>query len=104
MYAMSNRKTGHSPRSPEKDTTQSVTIRLPADVLSHFKESGPGYQTRIREVLQSHIDREKRLESFDRVCAKLKRVSLGDKRVRAALQSRPLNLETMRDPFDALSA
>jgi BrnA antitoxin of type II toxin-antitoxin system len=102
MYVMANRKAAHSPQSAGKETTHSVTIRLPADVLSHFKASGPGYQTRIREVLESHIERERRLESFEHVCAKLKRVSLGDKRVRAALQSRPLNLGTMRDPFDAL--
>jgi hypothetical protein len=44
---------------------------------------------------------EKRLESLDRVCAKLKRLSLRDKQVRAALQTRPLNLEAMRDPFSA---
>jgi hypothetical protein len=86
-----------------EEAAQSVTIRLPAYVLSHFKESGPGYQTRIREALERHIDREQRLESFDRVCAKLKRLSLRNKQVRAALQSRPLNSETMRDPFDALS-
>ena len=44
---------------------------------------------------------EKRLESLDRGCVKLKHQSRRDKRVRAALQPRPLNSETMRDPFDA---
>lgn len=71
-------------------------------VLSHFKEGGPGYQTRICEALERHIECEKRLESLDRVCAKLKRLSLRDKQVRAVLQPRPLNSETWRDPFDAL--
>lgn len=103
MYVMSRRTIAHSPAPTREGATQSVTIRLPAHVLSHFKEGGPGYQTRIREALERHIEREKCLESLDRVCAKLKRLSLGDKQVRAALQSRPLNSATMRDPFDALS-
>jgi len=103
MYAMEKRTIVHPVESVEKEAAQSVTIRLPTHVLAHFKVSGPGYQTRIREALERHIEREQRIESFDRVCAKLKRVSLRDKQVRAALQSRPLNAQTLRDPFDALS-
>ena len=100
---MNRRTIARSPSSVREEATQSVTIRLPAHVLLHFKGEGPGYQTRIREALERHIEREKSLESLDRVCAKLKRLSLRDKQVRAVLQPRPLNSKTMRDPFDALS-
>jgi uncharacterized protein (DUF4415 family) len=59
---MSNRKVTYSRGASKKEATQAVTIRLPAHVLSHFKSTGPGYQTRIREVLERHMEREKRFE------------------------------------------
>lgn len=31
---------------------QQVTLRLSRDVLAHFKDGGPGWQTRIGEVLE----------------------------------------------------
>ncbi|MBA2466715.1 MAG: BrnA antitoxin family protein [Sphingomonas sp.] len=39
---------------------QQVTLRLPRDVIGHFKAGGPGWQTRIGEVLQRHAKRDKR--------------------------------------------
>ena len=33
---------------------QLVTLRLPRDVLGYFKAGGPGWQTRIGEVLARH--------------------------------------------------
>ena len=33
---------------------QQVTLRLPQAVLEHFKAGGPGWQTRIGEVLERH--------------------------------------------------
>lgn len=33
---------------------QQVTLRLPRDVIGFFKAGGPGWQTRIGEVLQRH--------------------------------------------------
>ena len=47
------RKKGGRPKlaSPKEQ----VTIRLSADVLSHFREMGPGWQTRIDEVLKAAI-------------------------------------------------
>jgi uncharacterized protein (DUF4415 family) len=33
---------------------QQVTLRLPRDVIAHFKAGGPGWQTRIGEVLARH--------------------------------------------------
>ena len=37
-----------------------VTLRLPRDVIGHFKAGGPGWQTRIGEVLQRYAKRDKR--------------------------------------------
>ncbi len=35
---------------------QQVTLRLPPDVIAHFKASGPGWQTRIGDVLRRHAE------------------------------------------------
>jgi uncharacterized protein (DUF4415 family) len=34
-----------------------VAMRLNADVLDWFKRQGPGYQTRINEILREHMER-----------------------------------------------
>lgn len=39
---------------------QQVTLRLPRDVIGHFKAGGPGWQTRIGEVLQRYANKGKR--------------------------------------------
>ena len=39
---------------------QQVTLRLPADVIAHFKAGGPGWQTRVGEVLMRYIAKDKR--------------------------------------------
>lgn len=41
-------------------TKVSTTIRLDADVLAWFRATGPGYQTRINEVLRASIKRQER--------------------------------------------
>jgi uncharacterized protein (DUF4415 family) len=33
---------------------QQVTLRLPSQVIAHFKAGGAGWQTRISEVLERH--------------------------------------------------
>ena len=33
---------------------QQVTLRLPAEVLAFFKAGGPGWQTRLADVLSRH--------------------------------------------------
>ena len=33
---------------------QQVTLRLPREVIAHFKAGGPGWQTRIGEVLERY--------------------------------------------------
>jgi uncharacterized protein (DUF4415 family) len=35
---------------------QIVTIRLDVDILEWFKLAGPGYQTRINQVLREHME------------------------------------------------
>ena len=38
---------------------QIVTIRLDVDMLNWFKAAGPGYQTRINQILRDHMDAQK---------------------------------------------
>jgi uncharacterized protein (DUF4415 family) len=38
---------------------QIVTIRLDVDTLSWFKSAGPGYQTRINQILRDYMDAQK---------------------------------------------
>jgi uncharacterized protein (DUF4415 family) len=35
---------------------QIVTIRLDVDMLTWFKSAGPGYQTRINQILRAHME------------------------------------------------
>ena len=35
---------------------QIVTLRLDVDMLNWFKSAGPGYQTRINQILRQHMD------------------------------------------------
>jgi uncharacterized protein (DUF4415 family) len=44
------------PRIP--DPKLSTTLRLDADILTKFKEGGPGWQTRINEVLKEYLARK----------------------------------------------
>ena len=39
---------------------QQVTLRLPREVIGHFKAGGPGWQTRIGDVLQRYTEMDKR--------------------------------------------
>jgi uncharacterized protein (DUF4415 family) len=39
---------------------QQVTLRLPRQVIEHFKAGGAGWQTRIGEVLERHAGEAKR--------------------------------------------
>ncbi len=42
----------HASNVPMK---QIVTIRLDVDMLNWFKAAGPGYQTRINQILREHM-------------------------------------------------
>jgi uncharacterized protein (DUF4415 family) len=39
-----------------KGAKQVVTIRLDVDTLEWFKAGGPGYQTRINQLLRDHMN------------------------------------------------
>ncbi|MCB1503213.1 MAG: BrnA antitoxin family protein [Bauldia sp.] len=42
-------------RPPVATRKEAVSIRLSQDVLRHFREGGPGWQTRINEALRDWI-------------------------------------------------
>lgn len=46
-------------RGPQKAPTKVLTaIRLDADVIAFFRAHGPGYQTRINEVLRKSVAKD----------------------------------------------
>lgn len=48
-------------RPPLGDTAkQQITLRLPQEVIAHFKADGAGWQRRIGEVLQRHVGNARR--------------------------------------------
>lgn len=51
-------KAGRPPIGDEPK--QQVTLRLPRHVIAHFKAGGPGWQTRVSEVLERYTARDKR--------------------------------------------
>jgi uncharacterized protein (DUF4415 family) len=40
-------------------TKQIVTIRLDIDMLAWFKAAGPGYQTRVNQVLRDYMNAQR---------------------------------------------
>ena len=47
-------------RPPKADRKQTTTLRLDPDLLKHFRKSGPGWQTRINEILRRAVKRSAR--------------------------------------------
>ncbi|MGH9575952.1 MAG: BrnA antitoxin family protein [Terriglobales bacterium] len=46
---------------PKASVTKRLTsLRLSEKVLKHFRATGPGWQTRINEVLKKHVSRTSR--------------------------------------------
>jgi uncharacterized protein (DUF4415 family) len=45
---------------------QIVTIRLDVDMLEWFKSAGPGYQTRINQVLREYMDAQRSAASEEK--------------------------------------
>jgi len=43
------------PALPEGTRRQAISLRLSPRVLEHFRGGGPGWQTRISEVLERHV-------------------------------------------------
>jgi uncharacterized protein (DUF4415 family) len=44
---------------PPRSTKERVNIRIDSEVLDFFRASGPGYQTRINEVLKIFVRRSR---------------------------------------------
>lgn len=42
-------------RPPKPDRKVNQTLRLDADVLEAYRREGPGWQTRINDVLRAHM-------------------------------------------------
>ncbi|HZV64974.1 MAG TPA: BrnA antitoxin family protein [Telluria sp.] len=51
-------QTVHKP-APAVQLKQIVTIRLDVDMLDWFKSAGPGYQTRINQVLREYMESQR---------------------------------------------
>ena len=47
-------------RPPLERPKEAVKLRISADVLDHFRSSGPGWQTRINAALEQAVAQEKR--------------------------------------------
>jgi uncharacterized protein (DUF4415 family) len=47
-------------RPPKPDRKQTTTLRLDPDVLEYFRATGPGWQTRINEILRRAVKRSER--------------------------------------------
>ena len=47
--------------APSMPMKQIVTIRLDVDTLAWFKSAGPGYQTRINQLLREHMEAQQAL-------------------------------------------
>jgi uncharacterized protein (DUF4415 family) len=43
-----------------------LTLRLDADIVAWFREKGPGYQTRMNQVLRAWVDAQREREDKDR--------------------------------------
>jgi uncharacterized protein (DUF4415 family) len=53
----------HAVEAPKQNgaigVKQIVTIRLDVDMLEWFKSAGPGYQTRINQVLREYMEAQR---------------------------------------------
>jgi uncharacterized protein (DUF4415 family) len=55
-----NTASDSAPRAPSSlPLKQIVTIRLDIDMLNWFKAAGPGYQTRINQILRDHMEAQR---------------------------------------------
>ncbi|MFM8607523.1 MAG: BrnA antitoxin family protein [Hyphomicrobiales bacterium] len=50
-------------RPPLDEPKISTTIRLDADIVSAFRAEGAGWQTRINDVLRSHLEQQAKSRS-----------------------------------------
>ncbi len=50
----------HEAELVDPEPMERVTLRLKRSVLDHFRSQGHGYQTRINEVLETHVRAHRR--------------------------------------------
>jgi uncharacterized protein (DUF4415 family) len=54
--SMQSHTLASEPKAAPAGAKQIVTIRLDVDMLEWFKSAGPGYQTRINQVLREYME------------------------------------------------
>ena len=76
-------------RGPQKAPTKVLTsLRIDADVLEYFRSSGPGFQTRINEVLRRAKERGELLATVAAGARKPPEAREGKARYRVARRER----------------
>jgi uncharacterized protein (DUF4415 family) len=50
------RRRGGRPKGSTRSDRQQVALRIPQHVLDHFRQGGPGWQTRIIAVLEREAE------------------------------------------------
>jgi uncharacterized protein (DUF4415 family) len=63
--AIRHHEVAAAPKQSNGGVKQIVTIRLDVDMLEWFKSAGPGYQTRINQVLRAHMDAQRAAQQQD---------------------------------------
>ena len=58
------RRVGGRPKG--SGTKELVSLRLDRDILDHFRDGGPGWQTRINNALRAALDRQTSIRSIKR--------------------------------------
>jgi uncharacterized protein (DUF4415 family) len=71
------------PGMPEEERKVSLTLRLPRDVVQHFRSSGAGWQTRIGETLQHVAHRAAKAKTSQRKSVNGKASSTRGKKTRS---------------------
>ena len=55
IQAAFGKNRGRPKGSAKPDSKQAVSLRLDADVLAYFRSTGPGWQTRVNDILRKAI-------------------------------------------------
>lgn len=54
--ALANARARRGDRGPQKTPTKErIGLRLDRDVVEHFRATGPGWQSRINDILAAHV-------------------------------------------------
>jgi len=59
LEALSNAKAARGQRGPQKSETKDrVGLRLDHNVVEYFRSTGPGWQSRINDILADHVKKQ----------------------------------------------